>query len=365
MAGRLASTSDVWTPIDISAFVREGSSDEELDQVAREVSHAFETKGFLLISDHGVDAGIVAAVETAALAFFALPDDVKKECFLNRAPVPRGYSACGKENFAILSLKNQRKPNDLVEKFRMGPLQVDATDDYFTASKDAQMMFYPNKWPSPDDMLLQDAMERYYLAMDALSAVLLRIFARCLDLPQNFFAAKMTRHTSIFSVNYYPAMDQVRQQIQPGQLRLAQHTDVDLFTIVRPDMADAFGCLQIEVASDTGSTWLSVPAVPDTFIVNLGDCLKYWTNDRWMSTSHRVVNPPVDSPTTSRISMAYFVGANYDATLDCLPTCCVDGCRHHGDSLKTYVEWRKGRVRQAMEQLKSTPVSTKKPHMAR
>ena len=68
--------------------------------------------------------------------------------------------------------------------------------------------------------------------------------------------------------------------------------------------------------------WLDVLAVPDTFVVNIGDLMMHWTNDRWISTLHRVVNPPRDSTLgTGRISLAFFHQPNYDAVIECLPSC--------------------------------------------
>ncbi|KAF0715226.1 Aste57867_3501 [Aphanomyces stellatus] len=344
-----APTTPSWTPIDISPFLVADATDADRARVVDEVSRAFETLGFLLISHHGVDASVWEGVHMAAGNFFGQPDQVKRTCFVNRAPVPRGYSASGKENFAILSLTNQSKPNDLVEKYRMGPpTSRPSTDD--SSSKDAQMMFYPNIWPQHDDGALQAAMERSYAAMRALSTTLFRIFAACLGLPHDFFVSKTTHPTHILSVNHYPPLG---PQVQPGQLRLAQHTDVDIFTIVCPDYGDAFGCLQIEDVIN--GRWLSVPVLPDTLVVNLGDCFKFWTNGMWQSTSHRVMNPDSDDGrAASRQSIAFFVGANYDAPLECLGgRCCdADSCGHHGHGVHTYVMWRKMRVKQAMTQLK-------------
>ena len=68
--------------------------------------------------------------------------------------------------------------------------------------------------------------------------------------------------------------------------------------------------------------WIDVPTRPDFFVVNIGDLLMQWTNDVWVSNLHRVVNPPPDVARTShRISIAYFHQPNYDALIECIPTC--------------------------------------------
>ena len=66
--------------------------------------------------------------------------------------------------------------------------------------------------------------------------------------------------------------------------------------------------------------------MPDAFVVNLGDLMAEWTNDRWVSTLHRVVNPSrAAGAAARRLSMAFFHQPNYDAVIQCLPTCADAG----------------------------------------
>jgi isopenicillin N synthase-like dioxygenase len=76
------------------------------------------------------------------------------------------------------------------------------------------------------------------------------------------------------------------------------------------------------------AAWVPVRHVPDAFVINLGDLLQRWTNDRWRSTLHRVVNPPASAHTSNRRqSMAFFHNANYHCLVECIPTCLVPGER--------------------------------------
>ncbi|HEU0223150.1 MAG TPA: 2OG-Fe(II) oxygenase family protein, partial [Paracoccaceae bacterium] len=63
--------------------------------------------------------------------------------------------------------------------------------------------------------------------------------------------------------------------------------------------------------------WIAVPHLPRTFICNIGDCLMRWTNDIYVSTPHRVVNPEGGE----RHSVAFFLDPNPDAIVACLPGC--------------------------------------------
>jgi len=78
----------------------------------------------------------------------------------------------------------------------------------------------------------------------------------------------------------------------------------------------------LQVQNKAGQSWVDVPALPDTFVVNLGDSLERWTNDKWVSTMHRVVNPPRDvAATHSRVSIPYFVQPNYHTVIECIDSC--------------------------------------------
>jgi isopenicillin N synthase-like dioxygenase len=333
--------------IDLKLLISEEVSDvdetvrnKEEVLLAQQINDSFESIGFLILKNHGVPVQTIESVRIAAKTFFIhTSDEIKRQCSY-RAPVPRGYSGNCKENFAILA--GEKKPNDLVEKFRMGPCNFDSNNPYFSGTKDAEMMYYPNKWPEHDTSLKM-AMEEYYKSMEILAKVLFRLFERCLSLPRGFFDNKIDRHTSILSANHYPP---IHKQEQKEQLRLAEHTDVDLFTILCPDWNDKFGCLQVK----KNDVWEPVPIHDDTFIVNIGDCFSYWTNGRWVSTCHRVIVPSEkEGRLTSRIALGYFVGANYDAEIHQLPS---DTSEWKNEDT-TYVGWRKVRIYQALAKLRS------------
>ena len=87
---------------------------------------------------------------------------------------------------------------------------------------------------------------------------------------------------------------------------------------------------------------MDVPKVSCSFVVNIGDLMMQWTNDRWVSTLHRVVNPPADAGCdTRRQSLVFFHQPNYDTLIECLPGCATLGTppRHapitSGDHLRS------------------------------
>ena len=147
---------------------------------------------------------------------------------------------------------------------------------------------------------------------------LLTLMATGLDLPPAYFDPLVDRHTSAQRALRYPALD--GRPPDRGQLRAGAHTDYGTLTILRQD--DGPGGLEV-LAPD--GRWIPVPPQRGAFVVNLGDSLARWTNDQWRSTMHRVVVPDGDNGRTARQSMAFFHNANWDAVIECLPTCAGPG----------------------------------------
>ena len=176
----------------------------------------------------------------------------------------------------------------------MGP--VDVTDDPYYTSPLGRRHFLPNLWPAAPAGFA-DAATAYYRAMSALIVDLMRLAALALDVPERFFDDKVNRSIGTMRLNYYPAQ---AAPPRPGQLRASAHTDYGGFTILSGE--DVPGGLQVRTRGDR---WVDVATSPTTFVVNIGDLLMRWTNDRWLSNLHRVVNPPAGAG-GARLSIAFF-----------------------------------------------------------
>jgi isopenicillin N synthase-like dioxygenase len=274
-------------------------------QIAAEIDEACRRVGFLQLLGHGVDAGVRAELRASARDFFALPLEEKLRYRPPSTDVNRGYAAQGSESLSY-SL-DRAAPPDLFEAFNIG---VGAPP----RPHDDPVVFAPNIWPSrPPE--LRAAFERYFRAVAGLASRLTEIMAVALGLAPDFFAAKTDASVNVLRANNY-----VRRAGDPapapGQLRMGPHTDYGILTIL---LADPVPGLQI-VGPDGG--WHDVVPDPDGFVVNLGDALAVWTNDRWRSTVHRVVPPPAsETGEAHRQSFAFFHDGNLDAVMECLPTC--------------------------------------------
>ena len=99
---------------------------------------------------------------------------------------------------------------------------------------------------------------------------------------------------------------------------MGAHTDYGIVTVLYGDRVPG-----LEIVGPDGE-WTPVVPEQGLFLINLGDLLAQWTNDRWRSTVHRVVPPEGDGPARRR-SAAFFHDGNYDAWVSCLPTCLAEG----------------------------------------
>jgi isopenicillin N synthase-like dioxygenase len=275
--------------IDLSPFF--SGSPSEKKSLAKTVGRACEEIGFLSVVGHGVPNEIVTRIYNSAREFFDLPLAEKNK--LKLLPNGVGYSPLQGETLAA-SL-GQAAPADLKESLNIGA------------------SFSDNLWPTTPASLQPDAIA-YFQSVNKLAANLLKIFALALDLHEDFFEDKIDHHRSFLRLINYPNQD---RDPEPGQLRAGAHTDYGTLTILRTENAP--GGLQVR---NRAGEWVDVPAVEGGFVINLGDLMQYWTNDKWVSTLHRVVNPPRDLRLGSRRqSLAFFHNPNPDALVTCIETC--------------------------------------------
>lgn len=293
--------------IDIAPYW--GGSEQRKRSVAREIDEACRDIGFLLISGHGVPRDLVASVDEVSRAFFDLPLEEKMRVMRPAPDVTRGYIPM--EGESVARSRGEYAPGDLNESFMIGP--VDVRQDAYYVSPATGKHFAPNLWPQRPEAL-REIYTAYFRTMSELARTLMRLFAVALDQPESFFDDKIDRHISRLRVRNYPPPAVAPQ---PGQLRAGAHSDYGSLTILKTE--DKPGGLQ---AYNKAGEWVDVPVVPDCFVVNLGELMARWTNDHWVATLHRVVNPPQDLAAESRRqSLVFFHNPNYDAVIECIPSC--------------------------------------------
>jgi isopenicillin N synthase-like dioxygenase len=277
----------------------------ERRRVAALVDQACVDIGFFAITGHTVPDSVARELRHAAHRFFALPPRAKRLASPLDERAPRGYHALGGETLAAAN--DAATPPDLKEFYHVGPVDV-GEDEYYTGAKGRQF-FLPNLWPA-DPPTFRPAAITYYRAMHRLVGALMRLTALALGLEETFFDDKVDRAIGTMRLNYYPP--QTAPPL-PGQLRAGAHTDYGGLTILNGE--DVPGGLQVLTRS---GRWIDVRTAPDQFVVNIGDLLMRWTNDRWLSNMHRVVNPPPDAGPSPRLSIAFFSHPNWDVMVECV-----------------------------------------------
>jgi len=268
--------------------------------------------GFLLIGGHGVPAGVIRKIHDISAEFFAQPLS-RKQLMAVPANHDLGWKGQGLSYLADTLAADHAGvvTGDWKESFGMGPIRP---------VKDPSVQelpyFEPNIYPdSPEGFV--DTYQGYYGHMERVAASILRIFAVSLGLGADFFEDKTDRHNSVLAVHHYPAQ---LVAPAPGQIRAGAHTDFGAITILHT--GDNPGGLQV---LDKAGLWQDVVPTSDLFVVNIGDLMAQWTNDRWVSTMHRVINPPSARAHLARQSITFFHQPNYHATIACLPTCMGPG----------------------------------------
>lgn len=280
--------------------------------LGRQVDAICRQTGFLAIANHGVAQATIDAAWGMAEAFFSLPGDEKQKAAAPYAGYPYGY--LGPKLEALAKSKGVETPPDLKESFNGGPAQ---TPSGLVDAQALAFCYAPTIWPAAPEGF-RPAWQAYYAAMEDLAARIMRVFAVALDLPESFFEPFIDRPISALRALNYP-----RQEIapEPGQLRAGAHTDYGSLTILLPQA----GSRGLEILTPDG-LWTPVPPIAGAFVINIGDLMALWTNDRWVSTLHRVVNPsPQDGGGERRQSFAFFHQPNWDAQISVLPSCLAAG----------------------------------------
>ncbi len=298
--------------IDLTPYFARDAGAGALDALLAQVDAALRDIGFLCITGHPLAPERVAAAQACARSFFEMPAAAKEGARARRHRT-RGWTPLGDHSLGYSMARDGTAPPppDLFERYRIGPF--DLPDDDYTRARQ-ETVFAPNVWPDAAMPSFRPAMSDWYRAMSGLSRDLMRVFALALGMPERWFDDKIDREMSSLAINYYPVPD---TPPLPGQMRASAHTDYGTLTIVSPTQEP--GGLQV-MTRDRG--WEDVSVTPGCFVVNIGDLMAQWTNDRWVSTLHRVVNPPPDQPATdARLSLVYFHQPNDDCRVECIPSC--------------------------------------------
>ncbi len=292
--------------VDISDF--ETASAERRREIAAAVDQAYRTIGFLEISGHGIDQHLIDTMMAVTTEYFDQPLDSKLEDVMP-AGTNRGYSPPGTE--ALSYSLGLETPPDVFQAFNVGA-QIHTIDPQDRPPEHASL-YASNHWPS-QPAAMQRVWEEYIRAVYDLGQRMLRILAVALELDEEYFASQAGQAPAALRALDYRS-EAGAPPLEPGQLRLGAHSDYGMCTML---YADPVPGLQLLGPDDQ---WHDVTPTPGHYVINIGDMLAAWTNDRWRSTVHRVVPADPGQPRHRR-SLAFFHEANPDAMIEPLD-CCV------------------------------------------
>ena len=271
-----------------------------LDRVAVEVAHACENVGFFYALNHGVPEELIDRAFVASRSFHALPLAEKLALRLNENNI--GYLPMNASVQGASEVHKATKPNQNESFFVSHDRGPDHPD--VIAGKPLRGR---NQWPPARPDIRAD-MIAYFDAMRTMCDRMLPPFAVALGLDPEFFAPFFAdeAHANLRFLHYPP-----RDGIEDNMFGQAPHTDNSFMTaLARTDVPG----LAVRLPS---GEWFPPPIIPGTFLINLGNIMRRWSNDRFLSTPHGVLN----ESGTDRYSIAYFHSPNPDSVIEPVPTC--------------------------------------------
>jgi isopenicillin N synthase-like dioxygenase len=287
--------------IDVAAYLAGVRGAAE--RTAAELRFAFEKVGFYYLAGHGVPEKLIDDAYAAAAHFHALPIEAKLAVKI------------GEHNIGYMPIAQQSPPNAAAQGKK--PSQNEAyflrrersADDPDVLS--GRRFHAPNKWPADLPGFRETALV-YMATLERLCQKLVKLYALALDLPETWFDAPFARPHIILRMSRYPPIDGRDKTVES----LVPHTDSGFMTLLAPNKVQG---LSIQLP---GGRWMEAPSVQDAFVVNGGDILHRWSNERFLSTPHRVRNVSGQV----RYAIPFFCDPDHDTVIECLPSCQSPAC---------------------------------------
>ncbi|GAA5844650.1 hypothetical protein JCM5353_001331 [Sporobolomyces roseus] len=304
---------DLLNTIDISSYLTGTASTTEAKELALKLVQESERVGFFYVKgwESIVSKDLVERVFDYNERFFDLPLEVKNSLAYTSSKANRGYLSFGREQ-ASLSTQvtlnggegEETKPKE-IERDQKETMEI---------GNDVDPEF-PEHWPREQDLPgFRVTMNSFHLACHHLHLRIMSLLAIALDLDPDYFGPSISSRSHCLRLLHYPPTKRTE-----GNTRIGSHTDFGTVTLLWQDSTGG-----LEVTGPDGE-WASVEPKPDTFVINIGDILSRWSNDKLKSTIHRAVlpHPSKDDPQTgktrTRRSIAYFCNPDPTAMIECIP----------------------------------------------
>ncbi|MCW2338468.1 isopenicillin N synthase-like dioxygenase [Sphingobium sp. B2D3A] len=268
--------------IDLSALE---SDDTSIRRTAVErLKQASLQHGFFYLVGHGLSQERLGLVLKHAESLFALSETEKRAIANQGTPGGRGYALMG-------------------GRTSEGALQRPLKEEYYLGREDVHEP--ANLWPAGLPAF-KAFMLAHVTAMHDIARRLMTGFAASLDLPRDYFSAFCKDPIAAVRLVHYSA----------AARGAGAHSDFGSLTLL---VQDDVGGLQVFDRDAAG--WIDATPLPGSLVVNVGDLFERWTNGRYRSSVHRVVN----TAGVDRYSAPFFLTGAPQQEIACLPSCLADG----------------------------------------
>ena len=289
------------------------------EATARVLREACEGLGFFFVRNHGVDQATIDMAFAACEAFHSLP--LERKLAVRAVGKIVGYLPLGGQTQRTSVHGKSVAPDRSASFYVRQEFAADHPDRL--ANKP---WVFDNRWP--EDLPDFKAMSlTYFAAMAALGNRLLELHALALGMERDAMAMHEAFRPPTYNLRmlHYPPRDPAMY----GQFGIGPHTDYSYCTILAQSRLPG-----LEILSPKGN-WIEAPALDGHLLVNNGDMCRRWTNERFRSAPHRVIN----RTGATRYSVPFFLGPRLDVRMDCWRTCKSDEnpARHEPLSFGDYL----------------------------
>ena len=283
--------------VDLNDFISDNPVRKQ--NFVQTLGNAYKNIGFVAVKNHGLSDALTDNLYRSVKQFFTLPEATKKSYEIANLGGQRGYTSKGKEH------AKGRTVGDLKEFYHIG--------QEITEAERIRLKYPLNIFPTEVPEFARTTLEAYRILEEA-GIKILRAIALYLELDEFYFDNKVRLGNSILrAIHYFPIPNP--QDIPSGAVRAAAHGDINLITLLMGASAEGLQILRQD------GEWISVTALPEQIVVNVGDMLERLTNKKLKSTIHRVVNPELELRGTARYSIPFFMHPISGMDLTCLSSC--------------------------------------------
>ena len=248
----------------------------ELDKL----DEACQKWGFFELVNHGISRSLCEDMLAAMDRFFALPTEIKRRC-----------ERTAENHWGFYDRELTKNVQDWKQLFDVGPRFGTCVP----------------QWPAGEESF-RETTESFYRACESTALGLVGSIARALGEQPETLWGGFQGHTSYLRLNYYPLCRDPAPADTPtggrrGHLGISHHSDSGAVTIL---LQDGQPGLQVERAGQ----WHSISAERGSIVVNIGDVVQVWSNDRYIAPIHRVLA----SDQAVRYSAPFFLNPSFEAS---------------------------------------------------